>query len=235
MTVLANDVDIPVQYNPDATIVVNDRDVGDFGFPDESLAWAVSFGHTINCTSGDTGCDSEGERFYNAADIGAAITAYRSLWLSPVQPLGLEDLIELSVPYRRLLSLHHKMLDHDQNTVCIRRFSSMFAKHAEFVSKLPDRGFPRVSPEPTVSGVYFIRAGNMVKIGHSHNPESRLKSIQTSNPVKLEMLHVIRTRHQWSCEEKLHARFREDRVCGEWFVYSDRIKSFIATLKAKCG
>ncbi|WP_435844243.1 GIY-YIG nuclease family protein [Streptomyces griseoluteus] len=52
-----------------------------------------------------------------------------------------------------------------------------------------------------------------VKIGTSADPEGRLRSLQTGQPVELSLL--------WTCdgdyERALHARFAEYRIRGEWF------------------
>lgn len=61
---------------------------------------------------------------------------------------------------------------------------------------------------------YFVSAGHgMVKIGRSTDVESRLRSLQTANPDRLELLGTIDGDH----EADLHRRFRDRHAGGEWF------------------
>jgi hypothetical protein len=82
---------------------------------------------------------------------------------------------------------------------------------------------PLASPPPVV---YFIRAGDMIKIGTTTTLPSRMDALAVSTPEKLEILLVVpggRTE-----ERQVHALFREDRVRGEWFRPSERLAEFIA-------
>lgn len=68
--------------------------------------------------------------------------------------------------------------------------------------------------------VYFISDGEYLKIGISNNPESRLRTLQTSNARPLEIIHVIPTHSKESAlslEGQLHDRLAEHRLSGEWF------------------
>ena len=74
-----------------------------------------------------------------------------------------------------------------------------------------DHGYP---------GVYFILAGDRIKIGYSQDPRKRLLDMQVGSPVELTLLHVIScpTRsHQRLVERQLHEKFAALRVHGEWF------------------
>ena len=73
--------------------------------------------------------------------------------------------------------------------------------------------------------IYFVRSGSLVKIGHSHDLDTRLKTLGISN-ARLEVIAAIpgtRMAETW-----LHGQFSEFRVKGEWFQYSDPIKEFLA-------
>lgn len=63
--------------------------------------------------------------------------------------------------------------------------------------------------------VYFVRAGDKIKIGFSTDAKTRINSLQTSNPERLELLGVIDGPE--SHERSLHHRFRHLHVLGEWF------------------
>lgn len=69
--------------------------------------------------------------------------------------------------------------------------------------------------------VYMIRAGDYIKIGYSHDPDARLKSMETGNPLSMEIIWqqdmgpVARTAKL--AESRLHTRFEKHRHKGEWF------------------
>lgn len=67
------------------------------------------------------------------------------------------------------------------------------------------------------SCVYFITDGQYVKIGQTDNIEKRMKSLQTGNPKKLSLIHVIPTDEPNLIEWGLHKRYEKQRVRGEWF------------------
>lgn len=81
--------------------------------------------------------------------------------------------------------------------------------------------------------VYAMRAGDRVKVGYTSNVGSRVKSIQTSHPERVEIV--------WSlpCEDRVEAKRQEKkihRLCsafhvrGEWFSSDviDVLRSFRA-------
>ena len=73
--------------------------------------------------------------------------------------------------------------------------------------------------------VYLITDGNYYKIGVSTDPESRLKSLQTGNPNKLEIVNTynVSSSDMYEMETTLHNMFKDKRVLNEWFdlEYSD--------------
>jgi hypothetical protein len=77
--------------------------------------------------------------------------------------------------------------------------------------------------------IYFTletnRTANRIKIGYSKSPEERIKSLQTSSPVDLDVLLIMPGSK--NLEHVLHKTFKKDRLRGEWFVYSDDIKDFV--------
>lgn len=81
--------------------------------------------------------------------------------------------------------------------------------------------------------IYFIQetASGGIKIGYTGQlPESRLKSLQTSNPNELVLLHYVRGSKE--NEAELHAHFARDRIRGEWFRPSAELIDYIETLKS---
>lgn len=90
----------------------------------------------------------------------------------------------------------------------------------------------RVMPEG--QNVYAISvAGDraaLVKFGFSSSPSSRLNTLQTGSPVKLEIIAACRgLRHH---EKMIHGRLRRDRVYGEWFQRSANVEEVIRHITA---
>lgn len=73
--------------------------------------------------------------------------------------------------------------------------------------------------------VYFIGCGEHIKIGFSTRPLDRLRALQTSHPNELEILGTQKGTR--SLESRLHKRFDDIRVRGEWFEASDALWSYI--------
>lgn len=73
--------------------------------------------------------------------------------------------------------------------------------------------------------VYFIRAGDAVKIGHSRDPQKRLKQLSTGSAEPLELWHRLPGDKQ--VERDLHKQFADERLNGEWFRVSDRIQEYV--------
>lgn len=79
--------------------------------------------------------------------------------------------------------------------------------------------------------VYFatIREQNVVKIGCSFEPESRLKEIQVGCPYPVRIEATLPGSHE---EEKaLHRRFADDRLRGEWFTITPMIDAVMAAAR----
>ena len=76
--------------------------------------------------------------------------------------------------------------------------------------------------------VYFIldEKNNAVKIGASWFTEKRLPAIQAHNPNKLKIIAEIFR----GDEKRLHRRFENLHIHGEWFKYEGELKSFIQEL-----
>ncbi len=77
--------------------------------------------------------------------------------------------------------------------------------------------------------VYMIRAGYFIKIGHSNDPNQRLKSINTANPEGCELLLCIRG--SAALERQLHREFEACHYKKEWFFLCGKLKSFVNQLE----
>jgi hypothetical protein len=78
-----------------------------------------------------------------------------------------------------------------------------------------------------LTAIYFIEAigQDRIKIGKADNPESSLKTLQTGSPVELKLLGILVDKP--SRELDLHTQFAADRIHGEWFHATERLREFI--------
>lgn len=74
---------------------------------------------------------------------------------------------------------------------------------------------------PDVDGVvYFVRAGEFVKIGFTTGcPFERMAALQTANPVRLELMGTCPGGR--CVEQLLHQNLSHARTEGEWFRLDD--------------
>ncbi len=79
-----------------------------------------------------------------------------------------------------------------------------------------------------MGNIYFISNGNNVKIGYtdSDDIDRRLKTLQTGSTGPLALEGAITNTNRRD-ERELHHLFAEERVRGEWFRLSNRLKYFI--------
>ena len=79
--------------------------------------------------------------------------------------------------------------------------------------------------------VYFIQtATGQIKIGKACDVKARLKGLQTSHPVRLELLAT--TEGGKEQERRYHKRFADHRLHGEWFEPHPDILAEIERLNA---
>ncbi|KKL95041.1 hypothetical protein LCGC14_1858640 [marine sediment metagenome] len=74
---------------------------------------------------------------------------------------------------------------------------------------------------------YLIRAGNTLyhKIGIAKNVNKRLKCLQTGCPERITVITI--TEHKSVKEARIHEkeileRYKDNKTCGEWFVFKDK-------------
>jgi len=70
--------------------------------------------------------------------------------------------------------------------------------------------------------VYLMKCADFYKIGISTNPKARAKDLQTSNPLKVELIATKYTRKASKYESQLHSTYSGKRVRGEWFRLSSK-------------
>ena len=81
--------------------------------------------------------------------------------------------------------------------------------------------------------VYLMKIGDRAKIGKARDPAQRLKELQTGNPFALKLIGCIRCLsdgHAFEIEKALHAKFRNQRIRGEWFKYTNSMHLFVERL-----
>jgi len=77
---------------------------------------------------------------------------------------------------------------------------------------------------------------NYFKIGVSNAPGKRLKTLQTSNPFELKIIHHFVAAPAIEAEAALHAEFNECRRSGEWFeLTTDQISGLKQIQKYEAG
>ena len=90
---------------------------------------------------------------------------------------------------------------------------------------------------PKGFGIYFVAAGDHVKIGCSTRIHVRLSVLQSSHVESLEYLgHIELGKYELTldelkqCEAAIHRVFASKRVVGEWFRLDDDAAKMIETL-----
>ena len=84
----------------------------------------------------------------------------------------------------------------------------------------------RKSRSPLVGGVYFVRCGELIKIGTSTDVHQRVASIRTMTPLPVELVAIAAGSR--AEESVLHARFAHLRQHGEWFTATPELLAYIA-------
>ncbi|NIA72299.1 hypothetical protein HBA54_27285 [Pelagibius litoralis] len=77
--------------------------------------------------------------------------------------------------------------------------------------------------------VYFAQAGDAgpIKIGFASDVEKRLAGLQTGNPEPIRLLNIVPDGTR-SLEARIHAKFGEHRLRGEWFRPAPEVLEFVA-------
>lgn len=83
-----------------------------------------------------------------------------------------------------------------------------------------------VSVEKLQDIVYFVSAGDFIKIGKSTgNPKARIQTLQTGCPYKIEVIGWING--DVCLEKELHQRFSKHKAHGEWFKNHSDITDYL--------
>lgn len=68
--------------------------------------------------------------------------------------------------------------------------------------------------------VYLIKCSNFYKIGISNNPIRRRSTIQTHNPLKVDLVATLASKNAAHVEKSYHKKFISKKTNGEWFDLS---------------
>ena len=74
---------------------------------------------------------------------------------------------------------------------------------------------------PDLKGVYFVRSGDLVKIGMAISIKKRVNSFKTANPHEITLKGYIESKDPSWDEKKCHEIFSKLRKTGEWFNITD--------------
>jgi hypothetical protein len=77
--------------------------------------------------------------------------------------------------------------------------------------------------------VYFIEAGDFIKIGYTRSPVARGIKMSTDNPFGLRLLHI--EDGTFKREKLYHRHFAAIRARGEWFHKTPELVTFIEQRK----
>lgn len=84
------------------------------------------------------------------------------------------------------------------------------------------RNFSKIA-RPTC--VYFIRSGDLIKIGYTGDLDERKRTLQVNNPTIVEVLKTIPGGYPE--EQELHKKFEHLNKQGEWFYAAEELLDFI--------
>lgn len=83
--------------------------------------------------------------------------------------------------------------------------------------------------------VYFIKAGDYVKIGYSKNPAQRLKTLSKANDSTVrpadcdlseaKIVGTVAGGHE--LESHYHRLARDWHVCGEWYAWNEELETIV--------
>ncbi len=81
--------------------------------------------------------------------------------------------------------------------------------------------------------LYFVEAGDAIKVGITGNMEDRVRTIQVSNPEKVKVLHHVKLTAQEAhkMEKEIHRLFYKTNLRGEWFQSTRFMKRYIKNIK----
>lgn len=90
---------------------------------------------------------------------------------------------------------------------------------------------PADRSDTRIGYVYLIQSPTgHYKIGHTSNPDKRIKTFESKLPFEIEFIHLICTEDRFALEKELHRKFAQQRVRGEWFKLTSADVDYIKSL-----
>lgn len=91
--------------------------------------------------------------------------------------------------------------------------------------------FIRRLASASIGYIYFLVAGDAIKIGFTTRPTVRIEALKTGLAEKIESIVIVRGSR--SDEKRLHALLVHYRRNGEWFMNTDPVREVMARSAAK--
>lgn len=110
------------------------------------------------------------------------------------------------------------------------------AKQTRPWAKLHLRTFERRSPSAKGTGFIYlvqVRGFDLVKIGYSIDPAKRLVDLENGSGMCGGLVPILRFRGAFAKERTLHARYAEQRLFGEWFIFSGEVAEWASEIILK--
>jgi hypothetical protein len=85
------------------------------------------------------------------------------------------------------------------------------------INEIRARACSMINTAPCIECIYFIRAGEAVKIGRSTDVNRRLMELQIGCPLRLTIERTIITDIGPTLESKLHGIYEDKHIHGEWY------------------
>lgn len=86
---------------------------------------------------------------------------------------------------------------------------------------MPSKPIVQVRRKPVIQTegfVYLLKSEvGFYKIGHAANPNDRIRTFNVKLPFQVEFEHLIKCKDRFTAERKLHKRYADKRLNGEWF------------------
>lgn len=81
--------------------------------------------------------------------------------------------------------------------------------------------------------IYAVQLGKSgpIKFGRAVNVKKRLSQLQISQPKALILIAAQETNDDKTAEREIHASCKRDRIRGEWFQPSKRVRLFARKIK----
>lgn len=127
--------------------------------------------------------------------------------------------------------LHHRREDHVEETGIRPRggedCAGRIAPDGQAYRLARDDHAPQKAERQVKGYVYAIRSADMIKIGYSINPQSRVVKICSDSPHGAELIAMREGTE--ADEAAYHIRFAPHRIQGEWFRPAPEINAEIET------